>query len=268
MTTVYYRNSLIEKEELDVIKKLFPVTDCIVGIKNDLVIARFSCVPFFKEVEQALQTQNSRMLNSFREHNYIASFDYYYDVEEFTPKTWFNLKDVPKEEAPFIVKGKTTSKKSSWNTMMFAETKEDATRIYCDLQNDYYIGEQGIIIRKYEKFKKLGDSINGLSFINEHRFFFYKTHLLSHGFYWSISDVIGKINQKGIDFAKKIARIISEKTNYFTLDIAETDEGEYRLIEINSGEMSGCSLNNPHELYSNLKTCLVQERFNYQLTNQ
>ena len=256
MNTVLYRKSLIEPEELEIIKKYFPVTDCIVGIKEKLVIGRFACVPFYDEFEKNLLVQNSKPINSWREHRYIANFEYYYDIEEFTPKTWFRLQDVDKNEAPFVLKGTTTSKKSSWNTLMFAPSMSDATRIYCELKNDYMLGAQDIIIRKYESLKKLGEGINGMPFVNEWRFFFYKEELLSHGFYWSIADVVGEMNSAGLLFAKKIARIIAQKTNYFVLDIAQKEDGNWTLVEVNDGQSSGISENNPDILYCNLKKVL------------
>jgi hypothetical protein len=37
------------------------------------------------------------------------------------------------------------------------------------------------------------------------------------------------------------------------LDVAEKENGEFVLIEINDGQMSGLSCCNPEELYLNLK---------------
>lgn len=255
MTTVLYRKSLMENEELEIVKKYFKVSDSMVGIKDDLVIGRYSCVPFYTEVEKGLSLQNSKLINSFSEHNYIASFDYYWDIEQFTPKTWFKLSDVP-EGGPYVVKGVTNSKKQQWNTMMFAATKQDAIRIAMDLKNDYWFAGQDIIIRKYEPLIKLGDSVNGLAFTNEWRFFFYKTDMLSHGFYWSESETIGQIDQEGLLFAKSIAGIIAEKTNFFALDIGQKVDGSWIVIECNDGQMSGFSMNNPDDVYLYLSRAL------------
>lgn len=251
---ILYRKSLTDAAELEVIKKYFPDenSDCMVGIQNKVVLGRYSCVPFYSEVQQGLAVQNSRLINSLSEHLYIANFDYYWDIENYTPKTWFSLVGLQDSDGPFVVKGATNSKKHQWNTMMFAPTKADAIRIAVDLKNDYFLGSQDIITRKYEPLIKLGDSINGLSFTNEWRFFFYKEELLSYGFYWSECDIKGSIDEAGIDFAKKISKIVSKRTSFYTIDIGQKENGEWTVIELNDGQMAGFSDNDAHKLYSGL----------------
>lgn len=251
MPTFLYRKSLIEKNELDIASQYFTVTDCMVGIQNDVVIGRYSCVPFYDEVDKGLRAQNSHLVNSLRQHNYIAQFEYYYDIEEFTPKTWFRLQDVP-EGGPYIVKGVTNSKKQEWNTKMFAETKQDAIKIAIELKNDYWFAAQDIIVRKYEPMIKLQDSINGLVFTNEWRCFFYKKKLLSMGFYWSQSDVKGTIDNVGKEFVQEMANIIGENCNFYTIDIGQKVDGTWQVVECNDAQMSGLSDNSMEELYYNL----------------
>jgi len=256
MPTILYRKSLTEDSELEIMSRHFPVTDSMVGIKNDLVIGRYSAVPFYSEVCKGLELQGSYLINSLRQHTYIANFDYYYDIEKYTPKTWFRLQDVPEHEAPFFVKGKTTSKKHSWNTMAYAETRADAIRVATDLKNDYYIGAQDIIVRKYEPLIKLGEGINGLPWTNEWRFFFYKRELLTYGFYWSECEIKGTMTDAGIAFAHMIADIISEHTNFYTIDIGQKVDGSFIIIEINDAQMAGFSECSIEELYSNLAKTL------------
>ena len=46
---------------------------------------------------------------------------------------------------------------------------------------------------------------------------------------------------------------MSEYANFFVLDLAEKKSGGWVLVEINDGEMSGLSENDPDMLYSNLR---------------
>jgi glutathione synthase/RimK-type ligase-like ATP-grasp enzyme len=56
-----------------------------------------------------------------------------------------------------------------------------------------------------------------------------------------------------VQFAKKCAKEVSLKTNFFVLDIGQGVNGEYYLIEVNDGQMSGLSECDPVLLYSRLK---------------
>lgn len=257
MAVILYRKSLVDNEEMQAMQKYFKCYDCMVGIENETVIGRYSCLPFYDEVEKGLQVQNSKLVNSYHQHLYIANFYYYWDIAEFTPKTWFYLDQVPKNEGPYIVKGTTNSKKSYWDTLMYAETREDAIHIACELNKDSLISQQGIIVRKYEPLVNYGIGINGRPWTNEWRCFFYGNQLLSYGFYWSESDVSGKMTDEGLTFVQKIANIISENTNYYTIDIGQKVNGDFTVIEINDGQMAGLSLNDAEILYNNLKVAIA-----------
>ena len=120
---------------------------------------------YFKELEADLKAQGSRLINTYREHSYIANFDYYYDIEDLTPKTWFRLEDV-QEVGPYVVKGRTNSRKFQWDTQMYAEDLEGMEKIASFLWQDSLIGSQDIIIRKFVKLNVLETGINGLPFSN------------------------------------------------------------------------------------------------------
>lgn len=244
------------KDEIPFAEKHFKVFQSRIDLKNKLVIPRYCALPFYKELEHDLALQGSKMINTFHEHTYIASFDYYWDLEEVTPKTWFDIRQVPENGGPFVLKGKTNSCKFNWNRKMFAPDFEAAVAIFCELTCDPLIGDQGVVIRKYEKLKTYEIGINNLPFTNEWRFFFYKRELLSYGYYWSIAESKGEIDERGIDFAKEVAEVVAERVPYFVLDIAQKEDGNWILIEINDGQMSGLSENNPEVMYGNLRKLL------------
>jgi len=219
--------------------------------ENSLVIGRYSVLPFYKELEKELYLKNCKLINSFEEHTYIADItNYYEDIKEFTPKTYSEWYDIP--EGKYIVKGKTNSRKHQWNSMMYAENKKSLRNIIRTLLNDSLICDQGIVVREFVPLKNLGYGINGLPFSHEWRMFFYKENLLAHAFYWSNCEIIVDTPQEAIDFAKKVAIIISKHTNFFVLDIAQTEDNKYIVIEVNDGQQSGLSLIEPDILYKNL----------------
>lgn len=251
--SVLFRSTKDTLEEEDVARKYFQVTNSRMDLTDCTVIGRYSVLPYYKELEQDLLLQNSKLINSYFEHLYISTFDYYWDVEEYTPKTWFDIKEVPNKGGPFVLKGQTNSRKFNWNTKMFALDFQRAVAIHNELSCDDLLGPQGIIIRQYEKLKTYEIGLNGLPFTNEWRFFFYKEDLLSFGYYWTMAEEQKwELSNAGLDFAVKIAKIIAQHTNFFVLDIAQKEDGDWILIEVNDGQMSGLSLNQPDTLYSKL----------------
>lgn len=227
--------------------------------ENSLVIARYSCLPYFKELEEDLKLKGSRLLNNHHQHQWIASFDYYEVVKDYTFETWMEPHLVP-DGIPLVVKGKTNSKKGWWNTKMFCENKQVAILTGLSLMEDALIAQQGVIYRRYEPLVTYEVGINGQRFTNEWRFFFYKNEMLSYGYYWSNADDIAKtIDPKAIEMAKEIASKCSDYANFFVLDLAEKESGGWVLVEINDGQMSGLSENDPEILYSNLKKAIGED---------
>lgn len=247
-----------EQPELEVAKKYFDISETRIGLEDKLVIPRYSAWPHYRELDRDIGLQRSKLINNLIEHFYIADFLYYGDVKEFTPKTWFRLEDVPKDETmKFIVKGRTKSKKEDWNTKMFANGYSAAANLSCELFKDGLINMQGIIFREFTPLKVLEIGINGLPFSNEHRFFYYKGQRLCHFYYWQHSSTYGKVTEEGIAFADMLAKKVAEYTNFFVLDIAEKASGGWILIEINCGTSSGIPIESADEMYNNLSKILV-----------
>lgn len=220
---------------------------------NSLVAGRYSVLPYYKEVSDDLLNNGCYLINSPEQYNFIASFEYYEKVKEFTFPTWKQNEFIYAPEQRYIVKGTTNSKKFDWSKLMFAGSKKRAIEISCELKKDSLIGEQDIIFRQYIPLKTYEIGINELPFTNEWRFFYYKNNLLSYGYYWSIAEnKSDKIDNKMVSFANGIAEIIKDHVDFFTLDVAEKENGGYILVEINDGQMSGLSDNNPEILYENL----------------
>lgn len=254
---IYYRENITNifnpDEEWNIAGKYFDTTNSRMDCANRLVIGRYSVRPFYKELERDLSKVNSNLINSFSQHHFISNFNWYEHVKEFTPKTYFSLLETPKDEnRDFVVKGRTNSRKQEWLTKMFAHGYTRAAEIFSDLSVDPLIHDQGIIIRDFVPLKVLGESIKGLPYTNEHRFFFYGRNEITNFYYWCCNDQVGILNQEGKDFAQKIANILVEHVNFFVLDIAEKKDGGWILIEVNDGQMSGLDSSYTDELYRNL----------------
>lgn len=227
---------------------------------GDLIIGRYSTLPFYYELEQDTINLGARLINSYNSHSWIANFDYYDYIKEYTPESWTeNEFPYCNYDGPLVLKGRTNSRKHQWSTHMFAQNRREAMDIASRLANDSLIGPQGIIYRKYEPLRIIDkDVIYGLPYSNEFRFFFLRDQLLCYGFYWDIAEnkQLASINKDGIDFARHIAAIASEYVNFVCIDIAQKQNGDWTCIELNDAQQAGLSDCIAVDFYSNLKKSL------------
>lgn len=263
---ILFRKDLDSEAELEVAKKYITCVEYRSQVPSDsLVVGRYSVLPYYRELEVDLTNIGSQLINSRREHGWIADFDYYEDLKDFTFPTWHE-KDFPYSgyDGPVVIKGRTNSRKHQWSTKMFAEDRAAAIRVASELANDPFIGPQGLIYRKYIPLKTYElEPISNLPITNEWRLFFYKERLITYGYYWSIAsdEVLAKVklSKDGLDFANIVAKEAASHVNFFVLDIAEKEEGGWILVEVNDGQQSGLSMNNPFCLYDTLASFLAQD---------
>lgn len=256
LPTLLVRPPLMSKFERNVAQRHFDVEISRTRCANRIVIGRYSIEPFYEELEYDLRQIGSRLINSIDEHRWIASFDYYHDVKEYTPRTWFEEEFAAcRIPGPFVVKGKLKSKKLRWKTQMFAPTKRDATRLARQLKEwDADLREQGVIFREYVPLRTFEVGAYGLPITNEWRFYFHGLRMLSAGYYWSLADAPPQANfpPAAFRFAHKIAQIAARFATFYTLDVAETADGEWILIEINDGQSAVPSEHDLDQLYGRL----------------
>lgn len=263
---VLYRESEMPKEELASAQKEFPCIKSRMDVQSgDLVIARYSALPFYKELEEDIRHSGGEMINTLFDHAYIADLrNWVEDLREMTPETWYRLQDIS-DDGPFILKGKTNSKKHNWSTHMYAENKREAGNVYSRLCEDGLIGYQDVYIRRYEPLVTYITSLNGLPITQEYRFFVGYGRILCGGYYWdAYSPDIEE--QTGIkvpgpecvpsEFLHEAINRLSGKAPFFALDVGRKVTGEWVVIEINDGQMAGLSACPSRDLYRNLRSVI------------
>lgn len=220
---------------------------------NSIVIGRYSVLPFYHELCGDLALNGSKLINTYEQHRYIADLkEWYSDLKEYTPLTWGNITDIPSSEnGPFILKGETNSKKFQWKTHMFASDRKDAIRVMCNLNEDGLISQQSIYIRKFEKLFEydMCKNISGQPVTKEFRFFILNKQVVYSKFYWSnfgdeIEEITGKYpdpDEVPRDFLNTIINRIGNSANFYVIDVGQKENGEWIVIELNDGQMSGLS---------------------------
>lgn len=258
---ILFRASLAEENELLTAKKYFDVVESRVDITpGSLVIPRYSALPYYDELDKDVNKLGSKLINGYSQHRYVAHLPYWYNhLSDFTPKTFFRFADAHSDgNYPFVLKGATNSRKQLWKTHMFAKNEEEMRRVFNNLMDDVFIGDQGVIFREYEKFISYGVGISDLPITKEFRIFMYKDKVLAKGFYWAshpevVEEHKPNPNEIPQEFIDDIALIVSQKINFWVMDVAQREDGQWRLVELNDGQMAGLSCVSADELYNNLR---------------
>jgi hypothetical protein len=81
---------------------------------------------------------------------------------------------------------------------------------------------------------------------------------LNAGNYWAVGDCVSqaRFDDAGFRLAARIAQIVARFTSFYTLDMAETESGDWILIEINDAQMAAPSEHDLDKLYGKLKEVL------------
>lgn len=261
---ILMRSSLAQENELVCAAKHFDVISMREQVlRNDLVIGRYSVLPFYKEQEDGLAFSGARLINSFRQHQFVADvMNWYEKFEDITPVTWFRAEDVPlNEKGSFVLKGETNSRKHLWKSHMFAPTRSDIGRVLARLLDDELIGSQRVYVRRFVSLHSYGEAINGLPITNEWRVFILDGRVVAKGYYWS--EHIDDLREAGVQpmqppdaFIDECVRRIADDIRFVVVDVGQLSTGEWIVIELNDGQMSGLSCVDPDELYRNMRLVL------------
>lgn len=258
---ILMRASLAEENEAQEAARHLPVYRLRSQIPpGSLVVGRYSVIPYYRELEEDLIVNGSSLVNSYQQHAWIADLkEWYQELDGLTPKTWFELSQIP-QEGPFVLKGATNSRKFEWNTHMFARNRQEAFEVYRRLSQDGLIGDQKIYIRQYVPLRNLTEGFNGLPISEEYRFFICDGQVLSGAFYWSshVDDLTEMCTPDRVPkaFLDEVIQRIGSHARFVVVDIGIKADGTPVVIEINDGQMSGPSENNLDVLYKNLKKVL------------
>lgn len=255
---VYFRRSPLDTEEFDICSSYFKTVECRTEIPSgSLVIPRYSALPFYQELEKDVKNNGSRLINSFSQHSFVADIRKYAPfLGNMTPKTYSIWANLP--EGSYVVKGITNSRKHEWLRRMFAKTVADIPRIVNSLLDDDLIKEQGVVVREFVPLKTFAIGINGLPITNEWRFFCLNGKPFIGGYYWSqeshlCQDDVENPPSQAWDLAKKACERIGEYIPFFVVDVAETKNGDWVVIELNDGQMAGPCMIGLDEFYSRLR---------------
>jgi len=211
---------------------------------EDIVLPRF--YPFWNYLKDEFDQINVSIAAPYGQHDWLADIRQWYPVvKSFTPRTWLSIADVIEDDAtgPFFVKGIDKSLKHDFNKFCYAENLVELPKTLAALQDALPV-EQPLVIREFKKLSSYGNNpVGGAPLAHEFRVFVYDGYIVSQGFYWQ-----SLIAKEGItnfsvtppqDFLQDVIDLVGDKAKFYSLDVALTDEGEWIVIELNDGFLSG-----------------------------
>lgn len=297
---LFRRGDHTDDAEFKAAKRSFDVYESRCSIpRGSFIIPRYSALPFNRELEMDAHASGSKLINSHRVHSFIADLRQWYPIlsenaqrTQITPRTWTHWHALPNDRS-FVVKGVTNSRKGSWNTRMFAQTRDDVPRIASSLLDDALLAEQGLVVREYVPLRTFKHGLNGIPITNEWRFFCMSGQIVDSGFYWStepdyewngvddndVQNVMAsRSDSDTLDFeselrgnapAPRAARtlvqevlrrldedaydLLGEPVPFVVIDVAEKQSGGWIVIELNDACQSGLSCIPPERFYPLLR---------------
>jgi len=226
---ILYRKSIMEAAELDAAEHHFDCVDSVLDIpEGAIVVARYSVLPFYKEVERDILKRKAHLLNTHSQHLFVADLGNYTELlDELTPRTYL-LEDTPENGGPFVVKGETNSKRNLWKTHMFATNKREAVQVACRLMEDSLIGQQRIYVRDFISLDTFGVGLDGVPISREFRFFVLDGKVLCGAYYWANhvdflkeQDVaIPQASEVPQEFLSRVTSTIGDSVRFYVVDVA------------------------------------------------
>lgn len=219
----------------------------------------------YERLYHALKQNNAILINSPTEYRNGHYFPYSYAaIQKATPLSiWLEIAecsdnfDVLFEKMsifnnkPVIVKDYVKSRKHEWEEACYIPDASDKPRAQTVLRN--FIDRQGselnggIVIREFIQLEQLTKHPkSGMPLSNEYRLFFLHHKLIQCTEYWDEASYEQGIPnlESFVDLAKGV------ESRFFTMDIAKTTSGEWTVIEIGDGQVSGLpSHADPQQFY-------------------
>lgn len=207
----------------------------------------------YQQFYQGLQDKNIQLINNPEQYQFCHYLpENYTAIKSFTPKTTFKqlegkfeYKNFEEELAAFgeqaiLIKDYVKSQKHYWEEACYipdASDKIKATAVierFVELQGEDL--NEGLVFREFVPLQQLTThSKSGMPLTKEFRLFIYKGKVGNAFEYWEEGDY----EQVKPDWGAFEALIPTINSQFFTMDIAQTIEGEWIIVELGDGQVAG-----------------------------
>lgn len=226
----------------------------------------------YSALYSALLAKNYRLINTpgeYRNCHYLPDSLKYISLH--TPKTIFQKLEndrsidlLIEQSGTFgnnsvIIKDYVKSEKHDWDTACFIKDASDKDKLKQTILNLISLRgkflNEGIVIREFISLKALTlHSKSGMPLTEEYRLFFLNKQLIGIYDYWEEGSYMPE--RPDVKAFEEIAETIDSK--FFSMDIARKETGEFVIIELGDGQVSGLpDTVNTVNFYTNLKQGLL-----------
>jgi ATP-grasp domain, R2K clade family 2 len=209
----------------------------------------------YASLYNALLAKNFKLINSPTEYQNCHYFpDSYKFINGHTPKTiWLTVQNQKVNydqvfadiaafgNSPLIVKDFVKAQKHYWDTACFIPMATDKDKVksviekFVELQNTDL--NEGLVIREFIELNDLSvHSKSGMPLKQEYRLFFLNGQVLACYDYWEEGEYSAD-EHPPLDIFRDIANNI--ESNFFSMDVAKTEKGEWIIIELGDGQVAG-----------------------------
>ncbi|MEZ6139554.1 MAG: ATP-grasp domain-containing protein [Zavarzinella sp.] len=204
----------------------------------------------------ALGKRGYRLVSSpeqYAEVTYLPN--YYPKIRELSPLTvWTETPDTFEAyscsrklgNGPFILKDHVKSVKHLWHEACFVPEgigregfEEMAARLYREQGKSFH---RGFVVKQFVPLSLRGDSPREYPQCEEYRLFFWNSKLLAASHYFNLP----ALRTEWESISKIAARFTSP---FFTMDVAETVQGDWLVVDMGAGECSSIPPSLPAETF-------------------
>ena len=143
-------------------------------------------------------------------------------------------------DRPLILKDFVKSQKHHWAEACYIPSASDGESVervvtrFLELQGDNLA--EGLVFREYLEFEPIGvHPKSKMPLIEEYRIFWLDGIPIFWTFYWPEGNDEGR--QTPIERFKQVAQAV--RSRFFSMDVARMKEGDWRIVEIGDGQVSG-----------------------------
>jgi hypothetical protein len=225
----------------------------------------------YQNFYDGLLKKNIELINSPKEYQHCHYLpDSYEKIETKTPKSnWTTKLDnesifkLTKEfgDNPIIVKDFVKSEKYNWEEACFIPNASHSNKVRSIVEKFIKLRgnslNQGLVFRQFEELEFLTEhSKSGMPLTKEFRIFFANKKIVEVFNYWDEGEY-GEAKPELDDF---IEIALSVKSKLFTMDVAKKKNGDWIIMELGDGQVSGLPDNaDKSEFYNKLKENILQQ---------
>ncbi len=227
---------------------------------NSRVFPRF--YPFYQYLEDDIRASGSHLVTNAQQLDFVSDIRAWYPVlTGLTPITWQSVAEVIDSGyiGPFFCKGVDKSLKYDFQNLCYAENIDSLKKLV-DTLKETILGYKPIVIRAFEELVNYGfaSDMGNAPIAHEFRTFVYGGQIVSQSFYWEAVKPSNTISNFGaeppVSLLQEVIDRIGDKAAYYSIDTALAKNGNWTVIEINDGCLSGLCGIDPLTHYKKLNS--------------